>query len=105
MLSWASYRASGDGLASSKKSSGKGPSQIGSATGAAGGALGSAERERPGGKVRRGRRSRASRQAFVAILYSHERNDARPSKVPSFCHARKRLSCTRSSASCKDPSI
>jgi hypothetical protein len=34
--------------------------------------------------------SSASRQAFVAILYSHARSDPRPWKVPRRRHARRK---------------
>jgi hypothetical protein len=53
----------------------------------------------------RGRRSSASRHAFVAIRYSHARNEERPSKLSRFRHARRNVSCTRSSESSNDPSI
>ncbi len=47
----------------------------------------------------------ASRQTLVAILYSHARNAAEPSKVSRARHARRNVSCTASSASSKEPSI
>jgi hypothetical protein len=90
----ASGSASPDGMPSST-SSGYGCSQGTSASGAA-----------PlCGRGLRGRRSRKSRHAFVAILYSHARNDERPWKLFRFRHARRNVSWTRSSESSYEPSI
>jgi hypothetical protein len=47
----------------------------------------------------------ASRQVFVAIVYSQERSELRPSKRGSARHARSDASCRASSASCTEPSI
>ena len=57
--------------------------------------------------TRRGVRASASRQAFVAILYSQARNEERPSalKLARQRHARRNVSCTRSSESSNEPSI
>ncbi len=57
------------------------------------------------GSARRLRDSSASRQTLVAILYSQDRIDERPSKLVSPFQARTRTSWTASSASTADPSI
>jgi hypothetical protein len=57
------------------------------------------------GRARRLRPSSMSRQTFVAILYSHDLNAARPSKRSALRHARNIASCTASSASNEEPSI
>ena len=57
------------------------------------------------GSMRAGRRSSSFRLALVAIVYSHERSELRPSKRGSPRHARRSVSWTASSASCTDPSI
>jgi hypothetical protein len=46
-----------------------------------------------------------SRHTFVAILYSHERNDERPSNRSRLRHARTNVSWTASSASKAEPRI
>jgi len=45
------------------------------------------------------------RQVFVAIVYSHDLSELRPSKRPSARHARSDTSCIASSASWTEPSI
>ena len=52
-----------------------------------------------------GRFSSAVRQMLVAIRYSHERMEDRPSNVGSARHARSITSCIASSASWADPSM
>ena len=59
----------------------------------------------PDGIGRRPRRSSAVRHALVAIRYSQVRTEDRPSNPPNDRHARRYVSCTRSSASSTDPSI
>ena len=54
---------------------------------------------------RRAFRRIASRQTFVAILYSQARTSALPSKVSRARHARRNVSCTASSASSNEASI
>jgi hypothetical protein len=46
-----------------------------------------------------------SRHTLVAIRYSHERNEERPSNPSAAFQARSIVSCTTSSASKADPSI
>jgi hypothetical protein len=53
----------------------------------------------------RARRSSALRQAFVAIRYSHARNEESPLKLARLSHARRNVSCIRSSESSYEPSI
>ncbi len=61
---------------------------------------------RSDGSGRRRRLSRALRQALVAIRYSQVRSDARCSSKSAWARqARSMVSCTRSSASCREPSI
>jgi hypothetical protein len=55
--------------------------------------------------ARRGRRSSASRQAFVAIRYSQARSVERPWNVSRLRHARRNVSWVRSSASSSEPSM
>ena len=58
------------------------------------------------GRTSRSRPSNHDKQAFVAIRYSQVRIDPRDSSYPSANRqARSIVSCTRSSASCSDPSI
>ena len=57
------------------------------------------------GSVRFGRRWSWVRHALVAIVYSHERSELRPSKRASARHARSSVSCSASSASWLEPSI
>ena len=59
----------------------------------------------PDGSGRRPRRSIAVRHTLVAIRYSQVRTDARPSNPSKDRHARRYVSCTRSSASSAEPSI
>ena len=47
----------------------------------------------------------ALRHRLVAIRYSQVRSEARPSNPPRPCQAASSVSCTASSASCRDPSI
>jgi hypothetical protein len=46
-----------------------------------------------------------SRQTLVAIRYSHDRSEERPSNLSMAFQARMRVSCTASSASEPEPSI
>jgi hypothetical protein len=46
-----------------------------------------------------------SSAVLVAMEYSQERTELRPSKRSMPFHARTRASCSASSASCTDPSI
>ena len=57
------------------------------------------------GRARRSLPPSMSRQTFVTMLYSHERNDDRPSNCSKLFHARRNASCTASSASNPEPSI
>ena len=57
------------------------------------------------GRARRCRPSSMSKQTLVAILYSHERSDERPSNRSAAFQARTSVSCTASSASNAEPSI
>ena len=57
------------------------------------------------GSARRFSPRSASRQTFVAIRYSQDRSDDRPSNPSAAFHARSMVSCTASSASKADPSI
>ena len=59
----------------------------------------------PDGSGRRPRRSIAVRHTLVAIRYSQVRTDERPSNPSKDRHARRYVSCTRSSASSAEPSI
>ena len=54
--------------------------------------------------TRRALRRKASRHALVAIRYSQARR-AEPANVSRLSHARRNVSCTRSSASSNEPSI
>ena len=65
---------------------------------------GTSAKECSDGTRRRLRRS-ASRQALVAIRYSHARTLEPASKPSRRRHARRNVSCTTSSASSKEPSI
>ena len=56
-------------------------------------------------RARRCRLRSMSRHTFVAMRYSHDRTDERPSKLAAFRQARTSVSCTASSASNTDPSI
>jgi len=47
----------------------------------------------------------ASSDAFVAILYSHGRTGAPSFRLSRYFHARRKVSCTMSSASWNEPSI
>ena len=60
---------------------------------------------RPDGSIRRWLLLRAVRHAFVAIRYSQVRSEERPSKPSYPRHARIKVSWTRSSASCSEPSM
>ncbi len=55
------------------------------------------------GSVRGWRVLRMSRQALVAMVYSQVRRVARPPNVSWCRQARSMVSCTRSSASSKEP--
>jgi hypothetical protein len=57
------------------------------------------------GSTRCGRRAMWFSDVFVAIVYSHERRELRPSKRPSPRQARSSASCSASSASGTEPSI
>ena len=57
------------------------------------------------GSARRFSPRSVSRQTLVAIRYSQERSEDRPSKPSAAFHARSIVSCTASSASKADPSI
>ena len=57
------------------------------------------------GSARRFSPRSASRQTFVAIRYSQDRIEDRPSNPSAPFHARSIVSCTASSASKADPSI
>ena len=57
------------------------------------------------GRARRCGVRSMSRHTFVAILYSQERTEDRPSKRSMAFQARSRVSCTASSASEPEPSI
>ena len=57
------------------------------------------------GSARRFSPRSASRQTFVAIRYSHDRIEDRPSNPSAPFQARSIVSCTASSASKADPSI
>ena len=57
------------------------------------------------GSVRFGRLAIRFRQVFVAIVYSHDRSELRPSNRGSARHARSSASCIASSASWTEPSI
>ena len=57
------------------------------------------------GRARRLRPSSMSRQTFVAIRYSHDRSEERPSNRSKLRQARTIVSCTASSASNDEPSI
>ena len=57
------------------------------------------------GSIRLGRLPIASRQALVAIVYSHERSELRRWNRGSARQARSSASCTASSASWTDASI
>jgi hypothetical protein len=57
------------------------------------------------GVARRCRLSIIVRQTFVAILYSHERTEDRPSNFSYERQARTMVSCTASSASADEPSM
>ena len=72
---------------------------------APGGSWGSAGGPWSIGSIRLGRRSMAFSDALVAIRYSHERSELRPSKRGRPRHARSRASWRASSASWTEPSI
>jgi len=57
------------------------------------------------GSARRFSPRSASRHTLVAIRYSQDRSEARPSNPSAPRHARSIVSCTASSASNADPSI
>ena len=57
------------------------------------------------GRARRCRPRSMSRHTLVAMRYSQDRTDDRPSNWPDDRHARSIVSCTASSASKPDPSI
>ena len=67
-------------------------------------ATGSPAGPRSIGRARRLRLSSMSKQTFVAIRYSQERSDERPSKRSKLRQARMNVSCTASSAS-TEPSM
>ena len=89
-------RASGDRLRPSASSGSAAPSDA-------------PRRSTPGprsiGRARRCRPRSMSRQTLVAIRYSQERSDERPSKRSTARQARTIVSCTASSASKPEPSI
>jgi hypothetical protein len=60
---------------------------------------------KPTGNSRRARREAQSRAAFVAMRKSQVRSELRPSKEASERQARRKVSCTASSASSGDASI
>jgi hypothetical protein len=92
--------------AGSSLSSGIGVTQMSSAgQGRSSDSLGGEEGPRSIGSARRLPERRASRHTFVAILYSQDRTDARPSNPSAFFQARSIVSCTASSASKAEPSI
>ena len=57
------------------------------------------------GRARRWRPRSMSRQTLVAIRYSQDRTDERPSNVSAFFQARTIVSWAASSASKAEPSI
>jgi hypothetical protein len=108
IVSLATTTASGwvsPGAAGSSRRSGAGWSQ-GSSGRQVGAARGSAVAgATSGGRTRRCRRSRAFREALVAIRYSQVRNSDRPWKPARARQARRKVSWTMSSASWTEPSI
>ncbi len=66
---------------------------------------GATDGPRSTGRARRARALDMSRHTLVAIRYSHERSAARPSKRSKPRQARRKVSCTASSASNGEPSI
>jgi hypothetical protein len=88
------------------RASGTGPSHATSGSAGRGGASGSsAGPPSPEGSARLPRCSSAVRHALVAMRYNQVRSDERPSKLPYERHARRYVSCTRSSASSAEPSM
>ena len=55
--------------------------------------------------TRRERLRMASSDALVAMRYSQARKPGPPSKLSRLRHARRKVSCTRSSASSKEPTM
>ena len=84
---------------SSSSTSGYGSSQTGSVR-----RVGSSASAMAGTSLGRRERARSAfRQRLVAIRYSQERTDARPSNASRLRQAASSVSCTRSSASCTEP--
>ena len=106
IVSRATTTASGPSSAGASSRSGYGCSH-GRSSGGGTGASGSAAAATSGGITRRGRRRSTSRHAFVAIRYSHAFSDERASaaKLARLRHARRNVSCTRSSESSNEPSM
>ena len=94
-LSRCSYRASGAAGMAGSHESGQGSSHTGSVTG----------ESKPTGSSRRDARRVMSRAVLVAMAYSQERTELRPSNPGRFRQARSSAFCTASSASCTEPSI
>jgi hypothetical protein len=103
--SFATASSAGSDAGGSTRASGIGSSQ--EISGFCAGAGPSAEAAGPKsiGVARRWRLSSIVRQTFVAILYSHERTEERPSNFSYERHARTIVSCTASSASADEPSM
>ena len=85
--------------------SGQGSSQTGSATGASTSAPRSAAGPKLTGSSRRDRCLMMSTAALLAMEYSQDRTELRPSKPARPRQARSSASWRASSASCTDPSI
>ena len=97
-LSRCSYRASGAAGMAGSHESGQGSSHTGSVTG-------DRPAPKPTGSSRRDARRVMSRAVLVAMAYSQERTELRPSNPGRFRQARSSAFCTASSASCTEPSI
>jgi hypothetical protein len=105
-LSLSSYLASGvTGALCDSHRSGYGSSQTGSVTAGSNSAPGELAGPNPTGSSRRDRCLVMSRAALVAMEYSHERTELRPSNAASPRQARNSALCAASSASCTEPSI
>jgi len=104
-LSRCSYRASGAAGTAGSHESGQGSSHTGSLAIESSPAPGGEAGPKPTGSSRRDWLRSMSSAVLVAIEYSQERSELRPSNPAMLRHARSSAFCAASSASCTEPSI
>ena len=105
IVSWATASSAGSPSAGTAPRRASAGSRSPPGSVASGSVLAAPAADRSIGRARRLRPRSMSRHTLVAIRYSQERSDERPSNRSNACQARTIVSCTASSASNADPSI